>query len=161
MAGGLWTDPVDVGVEAVPTTLLTNIADNLRCLHSGNGNATPSVLNITTSPSYLELPNSTEETFKVNITDYAQISYIYSVGRRFGNRIQLLCYGASNVSIAFYSVKSEGTPGGYSKIKIYGATDNTPVTWSAYPACGIQFIFDGEFWVAVAGIPGIQQGSIS
>ena len=160
MAGGNWTDPVDVGVEAVPTTLLTNIADNLRCLHSGNGQASANVIDVTTTPNYLPLPNSTEESFKVAVTDYAFIAYISNVNRRFGNRIQLICSGIENTDIGFYSVKTEAAPGGYAKIKIYGCVNNTGIIWQAYPACVIQFVYDGEFWVAVSGIPGISQGII-
>lgn len=160
MAGGLWTDPVDVGVEGVPTTLLTNIADNLRCLHAGNGQASPTILAVTTTPDYLDLTNSTEETFKVNVTDYAYFSYISSTGRRFGNRIQLICSGVDGVGIGFYSVRTAAAPTGYSKIKIYGLPNNTGTVWHAFPACVIQFVYDGEFWVAVAGVPGIVVGSV-
>lgn len=125
MAGGLWTNPVDVGVEGVPTTLLTNIADDLRCLRMGNsqGSVVALIPDVNNSINI----GSTEQIFNVDM--YASgtsssLYYISTTGRRAGNII-CLRFIKSGGSYEIYNNGNGGTaPAGYAKILIYGGANS-------------------------------------
>lgn len=115
MAGGLWTDPVDVGIEGVPTTLLTNTADNLRCLRKGNGQVSPVAIGISVA-NLLDIGEQ-EETFLVSSA--GTLRYITNTNRNVGNRIHLIktsssaviYYGANSPPAGSLPIVCDGTSG--------------------------------------------------
>lgn len=151
-----WSTPyTSWAAGAVPSsTDFNRIENNIVELHKGNGQPSLQTIAATTTPNYLDLPNATDESFIVAITDYAYYAYIETTGRAAGNRIQLICQGASDVSIGFYSMKTEAAPDGYAKIRIAGQANNTGIAWTAFPSCVIQFVYDGTYWVSTLLVGG-------
>jgi hypothetical protein len=123
MAGGVWTSPVDVGVEAVPTTLLTNIADDLRCLRMGNSQTSTTAL-VPDANTCIDI-GATEQVFNVDM--YASgtshdLYYISTTGRAAGNII-CLRFIKPEGSYRIYN-NGESAPAGYSKMLIYGGANS-------------------------------------
>jgi len=136
MAGGIWTSPVDVGVEGVPTTLLTNIADDLRSLHKGNGQATITTLH--PSSSYVVDIGVDDQTFLV-YNDH-DIRYITTAGREPGNTIHLIMSGpiAGQIGYNFSSPPSGSA-------RIYGnGSENNSIIWTENRL--ITLVYSGLAW---------------
>jgi len=136
MAGGVWTDPVDVGIEAVPTTLLTNIADDLRCLYKGGGQGSPSAINASSSIDI----GSTYDTFKIVSATYPyDVYYISTTGRNLLNKIWFINTGDN--PIQFWV--NGGSPGaGYAKI----VDPASPIYATIQVGGTIGLIYSGTAW---------------
>jgi hypothetical protein len=109
MAGEIWTDQADVGVELVTTTWANNVQDNLKVLRRGNGYATIETATIATS---LTLPNEYDNTFNLS-PGGGTIDYISTAGRQLGNSITLNITGGCTLH------SDSETPGtGFARIHI-------------------------------------------
>jgi len=144
MAGGIWTSPVDVGVEGVPTTLLTNIADDLRCLHKGNGHTTVSQISPNSS-GHLNV-GSDDQYFKVLEPSNYGIRFISTAGRQLGNAINLeiSTTTAYQQQTSIYT-NASSPPVGYVPIivnheQIFGS-------YTIYLYDVITLFFHGSFWL--------------
>jgi len=135
MAGGVWTEPVDVGVEAVPTTLLTAIADDLRCIHKGGGDSSITTIAVDVS-NVLDI-GTIDDTFLVSGTE--ALSYISTTGRQLRNKINLIKKTSnSNINYGAGSTPSNTAP-------IYGnGAGSGSVTWVAERL--ITLVYDGTAW---------------
>lgn len=112
MAGGFYSDPVDVAVEAVPTTLLTAIADNLRCLHKGNGHT--SITSIAPAVGGALDVGTVDQTFNVDSSDDT-LKFITTAGREVGCTIHLIAsetgqigYGQSSPPVGTKAIVGDG-----------------------------------------------------
>lgn len=96
MAGETWVTPKnDLGVEAVPTTLLNNIGTDLIVLHRGGGYITP----VTIEPDVLGLLDVGETNNTFLVVGDNDLYYITTTNRQFGNTIHLIKTGGTG---AFY-----------------------------------------------------------
>lgn len=135
MSGGNYSDPIDIGVEGVPTTLLTAIADNLRCLHKGNGHTDLTEISVD-GDGVLDI-GLTDQTFKISGTN--TLKYITTTGRQLGNTINISkSTGEGSVSYGESSAPSGSLP-------IYGNGLGTgSITW--YPGRLLTLVYMEDGW---------------
>lgn len=146
MAGGVWTNPVDVGVEGVPTTLLTNIADDLRCLRMGSSQTSVTSLVVAADGS-IDV-GATDGVFNVDM--YASgtshdLYYISTTGRAAGNIITLRFIKSSGPYKIYNN--GESAPAGSAKILIFGGANSIDPNEDLNGAqLVLQFLYDGTLW---------------
>lgn len=140
MSGGQWVNPIDVAVEAVPTTLLTNIADDLRCLHKGNGQT--SLSSIAADGTYVLDIGDVEQTFVLDLDTSYNLHFITTTNRQAGNTIHLIATGTGSVSIFN---NSSSPPAGSEAILISGAGLGAS-SYSISSNSMWTFVYSGAYW---------------
>ncbi|MBT8489894.1 MAG: hypothetical protein KJN62_02480 [Deltaproteobacteria bacterium] len=107
-----WEAPRNWVVEALTTTMMNSISEDLRVLHRGNGYE--SALSNASADSNFDLNiGETDAAFTVNDDTYA-IKYISIDGRQPGNIITLINGSSQNAGFA----NGTETHSGYAQVKI-------------------------------------------
>lgn len=143
MAGGSWTDPVDVGVEAVPTNWFTNTSDNARCVHKGNGQSVLTSI-APDGDGVLDI-GTTDETFLIDL-DTNPLKYITTTGRQAGNRIQLIITDGSSGGPDIYNYASASPPAGTASILVSNGGGLALSSYGVTAHILITLVYSGTYW---------------